>query len=65
MVIVDVVLETDDAVDFTVWPVAEPSSDRLLVISGRMSAAEVGTAMAVIFSYNEISVEPVASLTQA
>ncbi|MFB4284399.1 hypothetical protein ACBJ59_54615 [Nonomuraea sp. MTCD27] len=65
MVIVDVVLETYDAVDFTAWPIAEPSSDRLLALSGQMSPAEVGTAMAVIFSYNRLPVEPVASLTQA
>jgi hypothetical protein len=65
VVIVDVVLETESAVDFTAWPVAKPSSDRLLVVSGRMSAVEVGTAMAVIFSYNGISVEPVTSLTKA
>jgi hypothetical protein len=65
MVIVDVVLETYDAVDFTAWPIAEPSSDRLLALSGQMSPAEVGAAMAVIFSYNRIPVEPAASLTQS
>ncbi|GAA0428792.1 hypothetical protein Acor_70960 [Acrocarpospora corrugata] len=65
MVIVDVVLETYDAVGFTAWPIAEPSADRLLALSGQMSWAEIGTAMAVIFSYNHISAEPAADLTQA
>ncbi|MEV4167513.1 hypothetical protein [Nonomuraea dietziae] len=65
MVIVDVVLETFDAVDFTAWPIAEPSSDRLLTLSSQMSPAEVGTAMAVIFSYNRIPVTHVADLTEA
>ncbi|GGP10805.1 hypothetical protein LDL08_28165 [Nonomuraea glycinis] len=65
MVIVDVVLETYDAVDFTAWPIAEPSSDRLLALSGRMSSVDVGTAMAVIFSYNKIPVTHAADLTEA
>ncbi|MEV6155161.1 hypothetical protein AB0L53_32955 [Nonomuraea sp. NPDC052129] len=63
MVIVDVVLETYDAVDFTAWPIAEPSSDHLLALSGQMSPAEVGTAMAVIFSYNHIPVVHAADMT--
>jgi hypothetical protein len=65
MVIVEVVLETYDAVDFTAWPIAEPSSDRLLTLSGRMSPVDVGTAMAVIFSYNKIPVTHAADLTEA
>ncbi|MBG0819303.1 hypothetical protein HS048_00800 [Planomonospora sp. ID91781] len=65
MVIVEVVLETYDAVDFTAWPIAEPSRDRLLALSGQMSPAEVGTAMAVIFSYNGIPVTHAADLTEA
>jgi hypothetical protein len=65
MVIVDVVLETYDVVDFTAWPIAEPSSDRLLALSGQMSPTEVGTAMAVIFSYNHIPVVDAAGMTDA
>ncbi|WP_433437164.1 hypothetical protein [Nonomuraea sp. CA-141351] len=65
MVIVDVVLETYDAVDFTAWPIAERSSDRLLALSGQMSPAEVGTAMAAIFSYNGIPVVHTADMTGA
>ncbi|MEV0195048.1 hypothetical protein [Nonomuraea sp. NPDC050691] len=65
MVIVEVVLETYDAVDFTAWPISEPSSDRLLALSGRMSPADVGTAMAVVFSYNGIPVTHAADLTEA
>lgn len=65
MVIVEAVLETYDAVDFTAWPITEPSSDRLLVLSDRMSPADVGTAMAVIFSYNGIPLTHAADLTEA
>ncbi|MEV0347187.1 hypothetical protein AB0H88_15605 [Nonomuraea sp. NPDC050680] len=65
MIIVDVVLETNDVVDFTAWPIAEPSSDRLLALSGQMAPAEVGTAMAVIFSYNHIPVVHAADMTDA
>ncbi|GAA4904490.1 hypothetical protein GCM10023334_000410 [Nonomuraea thailandensis] len=65
MVIVDVVLETYDAVDFTAWPIAGPSGDRLLALCGQLSPSEVGTAMAVIFSYNALPVEAVAGLTRA
>ncbi|MFF4990235.1 hypothetical protein ACFY19_23850 [Streptosporangium saharense] len=65
MITVEVVLESDDAVGFTAWPIAEPSNDRFLSLSGQMSPAEVGSAMAVIFSYNGLSVEPVTDLTGA
>jgi hypothetical protein len=65
MVIVEVVLETYEAVGFTAWPIAEPSSDRFLALSGQMSLAEVGTAMAVILSYNGLSVDSVTDLTGA
>ncbi|KIF70933.1 hypothetical protein HY68_23795 [Streptomyces sp. AcH 505] len=51
MLIMDAVLETYDAVDFALWPTAAPSADRLLVLSGHLSALEVGTAMAVQTSY--------------
>ncbi|MEU6799157.1 hypothetical protein ABZ907_46345 [Nonomuraea wenchangensis] len=63
MIIVDVVLETYDADGFTAWPITEPSSDRLLALSGLLSPTDVGTAMAVIFSYNRIPVTHAANLT--
>ncbi|MEO3930264.1 hypothetical protein ABGB07_41410 [Micromonosporaceae bacterium B7E4] len=63
MLVVDVVLETYDVLEFTAWPIAEPSGNRLLVLSGQMSPAEVGTAIAVIFSYNKISVDSIRDLT--
>ncbi|MEU7226057.1 hypothetical protein [Streptomyces chrestomyceticus] len=53
MLIIDAVMETYDAVDFTRWPVAAPSEDRLLVLSGEMSLRQVGTAMAVLTSGHE------------
>ncbi|MFI0357474.1 hypothetical protein [Actinomadura sp. 9N407] len=62
MAAVDVVLETYDAMDFTAWPIAGSTGGGLLVLSGQMSAAEVGTAMAVIFSYNEIPLGPTGEL---
>ncbi|MEV4367722.1 hypothetical protein AB0J71_11680 [Nonomuraea sp. NPDC049637] len=65
MVIIEVVLETHDAVDFTAWPITEPSNDRLLALSGRMSIADVGTAMAVIFSYSGLPITHAAELTEA
>ncbi|QYC38387.1 hypothetical protein Nocox_03795 [Nonomuraea coxensis DSM 45129] len=65
MVIVNAVLETYDADGFTAWPIAQPSNDRLLALSGLLSPAEVGTAMAVIFNYNHIPVAHAASLTDA
>lgn len=62
---IDVVLETDDAVGFSAWPIAPPSSDRLLVLSHRMSPAEVGTAIAVVFSYNHFSTDLITDRTGA
>ncbi|GCD45939.1 hypothetical protein [Streptomyces paromomycinus] len=50
MLIIDAVMETYDAVGFVRWPVAAPSEDRLLVLSGEMSLRQVGTAMAVLTS---------------
>lgn len=48
----DAIVETYDAVDFAQWPTAVPRADRLLALSGQMSLLEVGTAMAVLTSYN-------------
>ncbi|HEY8482712.1 MAG TPA: hypothetical protein VIL71_23075 [Spirillospora sp.] len=55
MVVVDVVLEACDAVGFEGWPVGELPEDGFLVLSGRMSSVDVGTAMAVICAYNGIA----------
>jgi hypothetical protein len=63
MVIAEVVLETYDVLGFTAWPIAEPSGDHRLVLSGDMPLDEVATAMAVIFSYNRMPVEPIGELT--
>ncbi|WUH99698.1 hypothetical protein OHR68_40480 [Spirillospora sp. NBC_00431] len=56
MVIVDAVLETERADGFAAWPVAIPPGRGLLALSGRMAPAEIGTAMAVLFTYNAIQV---------
>ncbi|MFK0046116.1 hypothetical protein ACIQU4_18790 [Streptomyces sp. NPDC090741] len=52
MLIMDAVLETYKATDFTLWPIAEPSANRLLPLSGQLSSREVGTAMAILTEYN-------------
>ncbi|MGI5286196.1 hypothetical protein ACQEVF_23060 [Nonomuraea polychroma] len=62
MILIDAVLETCGTADFTAWPVAEPSQNRFLALSGQMSMAEVGTAMAVIFGYGDIPTAPISDL---
>lgn len=62
MIIVDPVLETYAALDFTAWPIAELTSDRILPLSGQMTTAEVACAMAVIFAYADIPTEPISDL---
>ncbi|MGW7069236.1 hypothetical protein ACWGII_10325 [Streptomyces sp. NPDC054855] len=52
MLIMDAVLETYEARDFTLWPVSDPAEERLLRLSGELSSRQVGTAMAVLSSYN-------------
>ncbi|MER5384620.1 hypothetical protein ABT040_30890 [Streptomyces sp. NPDC002688] len=49
----DAVMETYEARDFTLWPTAAPPADGLLPLSGRLSPAETGTAMAVLATYNK------------
>ncbi|WP_245697077.1 hypothetical protein [Streptomyces phaeochromogenes] len=49
----DAVLETYVAADFDLWPVADSPPGRLLALSGELSSLEVGTAMAVLTSYNK------------
>ncbi|MFJ3446529.1 hypothetical protein ACIPM2_35995 [Streptomyces sp. NPDC086081] len=46
-------LETYDATDFALWPVADSPADHLLALSGRLSVREIGTAMAVLTNYNK------------
>ncbi|PZG18520.1 hypothetical protein C1J01_14810 [Nonomuraea aridisoli] len=62
MIVMDAVLETYDAEGFTAWPIAEPPDDRILALSGGLTPAEVGTAMAVIVAYAGFPAEPVADL---
>jgi len=61
---VDVVMETYCAAGFTAWPTG-PSGGRFLALSGQMPGADVGTAMAVIFTYNNIGAEPAVGLDAA
>ncbi|MCA2189925.1 hypothetical protein [Nonomuraea cavernae] len=62
MIRIDAVLETDGTADFTAWPIAAPAEDGVLALSGQMSPAEVGTAMAIIFCYGEIPTAPINDL---
>ncbi|MER5971356.1 hypothetical protein ABT112_16730 [Streptomyces sp. NPDC002055] len=48
----DAVLETYDARGFALWPVAEPRPAPWLPLSGALSPSEVGTALAVLTTYN-------------
>jgi hypothetical protein len=52
MIIVDAIVETVAVSGFTAWPVAKPPLGSVLSLSGRLSAAEVGTVMAVIADYS-------------
>ncbi|MGW3352627.1 hypothetical protein ACWDA3_55850 [Nonomuraea rubra] len=58
----DAVLDADGTADFTAWPVAGPPEGGVVVLSGQMSPAEVGTAMAVIFRYGDLPAAPVNDL---
>ncbi|MEU6674280.1 hypothetical protein [Streptomyces sp. NPDC046925] len=49
----DAVVETHGTRDFALWPVAEPPAGSLLPLSGDLSPHELGTAMAVLTSYNK------------
>ncbi|MFI9780795.1 hypothetical protein ACIHCV_40110 [Streptomyces sp. NPDC051956] len=49
----DAVLETYDATDSALWPIADPPAHYFLALSGELSARELGTAMAVLTSYNK------------
>lgn len=52
LLIMDAVVETYEARDFTLWPVSEASEGRLLRLCGDLSSRQVGTAMAVLTRYN-------------
>ncbi|MFH8487533.1 hypothetical protein [Streptomyces longisporoflavus] len=52
VLIMDAVLESCRARNFALWPVAAPPAGRLLSLSGELSPHELGTAMAVLTSYN-------------
>lgn len=58
MIIIEPVIETFDARDFTAWPVSLPAGSWHLVLCGELAPDDVGTAMAVIASYNHGSVTP-------
>ena len=62
VIVLDAVLRTRATAGFTAWPVAEVGDDEILVLSGRMTPLGVGTAMAVIFRYNDIPSEPLEDL---
>ncbi|WP_246103202.1 hypothetical protein [Streptomyces piniterrae] len=49
----DPVLETSETSGFTHWPVADLPAHGMLVLSGELSPLEVGTAMAILATYND------------
>nr|WTB32660.1 hypothetical protein OG781_27135 [Streptomyces sp. NBC_00830] len=53
----DAVLETAEITDLVSWPIADLPTDRVLLLSGRLSQLEVGTALAVWTSYNDQDTE--------
>lgn len=53
VIILEPVIEAYYAVDFTAWPVSVPADSPYLALSGELTPASVGTAMAVIVSYND------------
>lgn len=57
VIIIEPVIETFEARDFTAWQVSLPADSQYLALSGELTPAGVGTAMAVIVAYNEDTLE--------
>lgn len=49
----DPVLEISDTAGFGLWPVTAPPAGGFLALSGELTAVEVGTALAVLATYND------------
>lgn len=58
MIVFEPVIETCDACGFEAWPVGATSADGYLILSGDLTPADVGTAMAAIAAYNHSSITP-------
>jgi hypothetical protein len=58
VIIARAVLESAELSDFELWPVADLPAYRLTPISGDLSPAEVGTAVATIADYNDTEYMP-------
>ncbi|WP_104630327.1 hypothetical protein [Streptomyces sp. MH60] len=65
MLIVNVVLETPDTADFSLWPVADLPSYQFMALSGGMSPLEVGSALAMLADYNSRTSEDDRPVTDA
>jgi hypothetical protein len=52
VIVIEPVIETFGAREFTGWPVSAPADSPYLVLSGDLTPGDVGTAMAVIVSCN-------------
>ncbi|AQZ70384.1 hypothetical protein BKM31_14105 [[Actinomadura] parvosata subsp. kistnae] len=61
MIIMDAVLEIEADAGSATWPIAAQANG-FLALSGRLSPAEVGSAMAVIFGYGGIPTAPISEL---
>jgi hypothetical protein len=58
VIIVEPVIETSEARGFTAWPVSARPGPEGLALSGKLTQADIGTAMAVIAVYNHDHMSP-------
>jgi len=58
VIIIEPVIETSDARGFTAWPVSARPGPRDLALSGELTPADIGTAIAVIAVYNHDHITP-------
>lgn len=58
VIIIEPVIETSDAREFTAWPVSARLGSEELVLSGELAPADIGTVIAVIAVYNHDHITP-------
>jgi hypothetical protein len=58
VIIIEPVIETSDATDFTAWPVSARPGPEDLVLSGELAPTDIGTVIAVIAVYNHDHITP-------
>ncbi|MEV5581209.1 hypothetical protein AB0L39_21930 [Streptomyces parvus] len=60
MIVLQPVLEVHAPADFALWPVAEGKPFTHMVLDGRLTSAEIGTALMLIAGCNDIDPDPAA-----